>query len=546
MTLPITIAYGSLTIGGSSTDYYPVGSYGYEEDRLQGWGIFRSDVVVRGSSASDLAGNVSAMKTELEKVSQSVTVTINSQTVVSWSHSSNTGFSSHCRFLRVEDHPANGSLAEVWSLAITVGLPMSQKGGRRNSSWSVTYSPSRIREITLQAEFTALSSNDALAQYQAASGMADFEAAVKSHTGITYWRLISENYSPTDTSSSSSAVAAKTLTATKTFREITADQYAGAGWSMEGFVEPQVNIVRRHVTTTNSHLNGYFPEPGFLVVVTFSSSVNHSLYATAASLHALYESTLIPYLTNLVAEVFGAQYISLVDETNGIDKSAHGFIGTTLVYRCAGRTGVISFKYSEMFDVDFGLLPVPLSGGGALDYSVYQGPASVVRSVSMQKVYVAGTSSPLPDLSIAKDIEHVSSGTAAAVAAVGNTFGNNPAVQAIGALAGMLGGVGAAVEQYVEAGADSPNIGGPEASALAALKAVPVRKTLTRVPLFDGLRGIREPLIEETMTVTHSFVAFATSSSPEAEEGGGGGGNQPQSGDNMAAIEISLLGEIVG
>ena len=189
VTRELSISYGSLTIGGTSQVFIPMGGWIFERDYREG--RVSAEVLVRGTSTADLNTQLGTFLGQIKLRNQALTVIVNSQTIVSASHTNATGFNTYAEAREKVDSEAQTGLTRHYDVEWRFQVPeTSALAGRRDSSVSVRYTASRLRTVTIRCEYTAISSAGALAQYQAAIGA--YASSVQTLLGITAWQLIRE------------------------------------------------------------------------------------------------------------------------------------------------------------------------------------------------------------------------------------------------------------------------------------------------------------------------------------------------------------------
>lgn len=179
----LTITYGGYSVGGDQANRRLDGLY--ISDQGFDSGSVEYSFVVSGATEQAFASEVSVAEAAFHVPYQALTITLGSQTIKSYSHSSSTGFNAQPKILKRGDFVDSGR-ARRYTVRIEFGLPADviSLAGRRTSNVNVDYLPSRRRMVTISGTWTAIGSTTARAQYEAQIGA--YATSVLDALGGTY------------------------------------------------------------------------------------------------------------------------------------------------------------------------------------------------------------------------------------------------------------------------------------------------------------------------------------------------------------------------
>lgn len=220
-----SITYGSLTVGGSDANFL-----GPVEDTLAVFQSRRSarvvfDFIVYSTSGATFLSKQQDALSQFRTPRAQLTIDAPSgleDYIPTAGASGNVGFDAEPTIVMVPD-PLNCDVFQRYRATIDVSLPetLSGQGGRRDNMEMESFEPNRRRTVTISGTYTALTSNNARAQYedQIATYATAALAKVESDSSVK-WQLVDENQRVNDTD--------KMLEFSRTYREITLAQNASA------------------------------------------------------------------------------------------------------------------------------------------------------------------------------------------------------------------------------------------------------------------------------------------------------------------------------
>lgn len=190
----LSIRYGDLTMGGDSD--YPLDGYHevtHDHESVDiSWSFF-----VTSDSEDGFVSKCKDVETRLRRPYQDLEITLGRSLLFRRRQSDNTGLDSQPEVSKGGD-PADTGRSRLYRVRVRMGLPADNVDtlGHRRSSISVAYSPSRRKTVTIEGMFTAVTSNDARAQYEAK--IATFCTSALTAIGGTF-ELIGEPVTRTST-----------------------------------------------------------------------------------------------------------------------------------------------------------------------------------------------------------------------------------------------------------------------------------------------------------------------------------------------------------
>lgn len=371
MAKEYAISYAGVTLGGSSSDYHIDGAYTFEQTGVEGGkmiGRVSCEVVIAKSPAyseAQFATAVDALEVAFSKPRQDLTVVLGSATLISWSHSSNTGFNARPRCEKIGS-PEDTARSRRYRVSVEVDLPadLSGQNGRRDSRVEVHYDPSRIRTVTITGHYTALSGSSARAQYESASP-AYFSSIISGLTGGGTFEIIEEQVNNDD--------ANKLAEFRIVYREIIYNQTSGGADS--------TTIVRHTVTfaKVQPSTETYMKNNRALatIVATYAAHVNKTV---STDLENLWSGTLRNYVIAQFDSIFNATAKGIRTENLSIDKT-NNTINCSLEFVAVMRNSddFLEVSITEAFDETTGFVFTGSYAGNPVGMHVDVGWHTILR-----------------------------------------------------------------------------------------------------------------------------------------------------------------------
>ena len=122
VTNRLQIVYGTITIGGSNQNYIPNSNNGqWSLTKDYSTATFSFNVVVLGSSEADLNTKATALEAEFRTPKLDLTVTIDSNTFISWAHASEVGLNAVPTIEKI-DSPVSSQRSREYNCSVSVTL----------------------------------------------------------------------------------------------------------------------------------------------------------------------------------------------------------------------------------------------------------------------------------------------------------------------------------------------------------------------------------------------------------------------------------------
>lgn len=330
VTRDFTIVYGSLTIGGS-TDYLIPGKVtfakGYETSSVA------FQVLVQSTSDATFKTNCATVEAAFRSPRQAFTLTVNSQTHLSFAHASgstgNTGFNAAPTITKSGSKADTGN-SRLYDVSITFQMPadLSGQSGRQSGNVVVDYDPSRRIVITIQGRYTALASNNAKAQYDAAIG--SYSSAVLSAygSGLTF-DLVREDINPDESD--------KTCDFTRVYQQVLYASTSG-GLDHASIQSSTIRYARQRPAPGDS------PGKAARRLETIAATIDCSVDNTVTTdIWGLYNTSIRPYLISQAQSKFSPSSTAIVDETRDFDPTSNRLTATLTFQMVIGGGGTIAY-----------------------------------------------------------------------------------------------------------------------------------------------------------------------------------------------------------
>lgn len=329
VTRELTVTYGSTTVGGTSDVNLLHGPV--LVDRSYGVTRVSFEVFVRSDTEANFGTNVRNLLSAFRTPRQDLTVVQGSETLLSLSHSSNTGMNAAPRIRKSDRGNTGRSQRYVVEIDFDEPADLSGTSGRQTATERLTIGSNGVRTITLRGVYTALSGNGAKAQYD--SAVATYASGVISALGggATY-ELLSEDVQPDDED--------KRLDFSRVYRELIADQ-SQAGRDHAALKGATMRVRPARVApgdsdTTASRLGE--------ISVSYRAAVDKT---QSTDLKGLWDGTILPHIAQRVRTLSGASSLALVrsepdfdPDTNTIQATMSwmGVLGGNLIESRTERT----------------------------------------------------------------------------------------------------------------------------------------------------------------------------------------------------------------
>lgn len=314
VTRELSITYGTKTIGGTSTSCFITGVHRLFKNYERA--VVECDVVCRGTSEADFNTQCAALEAAFRKPNQLLKITIGSTDFLTLTHTGNTGTLGRASCEKV-GHDMDSGRARMYRVAVVVQLPadLTGKDGLREAEIEVSATASGVRGYKVTGTYTALSSNDAVDQYEA-SFDALLDALETALTGT--WRRTDHRYARDDED--------KTLRFTRTAIEQLSTVLDNAALRGQRIV-----VTRAHVAPGD--YQGV--ERPIELLVFYDTSVDKD---STTDLEGTWESTILPWLLSHAQAVAGASSLALIKSSPTFDTAGNRITATLELFAVAGST----------------------------------------------------------------------------------------------------------------------------------------------------------------------------------------------------------------
>lgn len=329
ITRSLSITYNSYTVDGTSGKH-PHGAIPYRYSRGFGTGTFSFEFVITAASASALSTAVAAAEAAFRTPHASLSVTLQSQTMVSWVPGSGTAKNIQPSISKIGD-PWDTGRSQLLAVTITADLPADKdsRSGRRMADVNLSYDASGRGHLVLEGEWTFTSSNPtASAQY--AASFSTWASAVLSAIGGS-WVVVNRNLPREDTD------------ATVRFRVEYAELLLTAAAS--GIVDQSLTVsVAVDTGSGQSKRDGETPLRFATISVDYAAAVDRSV---TTNLSGLYEQ-ILPWLANRVRENVTSSALSLDRSEPRYDRTGNR-LAISQTYSAALEGSLVSYLRDEAY-----------------------------------------------------------------------------------------------------------------------------------------------------------------------------------------------------
>jgi hypothetical protein len=367
MARELKITYGTASVGVGTS--YPLLDKQYEISNGVERGHVSFTFAVSASTEANFATACNDIEAAFAKRNQDVSVVLGSSTVLSYSHSGNTGFNSRAE-VEKHDEEGNSGRSRRYHVRIEYERPASDASGRRDSSVRVETESGGRRIVSVSGVWTALSTSSAWAQYNAQ--IASFCSAVMTALGITYWEKVSEPQAEYDFDN-------KLLRFSREMKEIIWPQL-NATYDDSAIIDPVLSIQRKRVAPGDYGIAVRLAE----LTVTYSCWIDKSVTTNLDSKW----SSIKTYLVGYVKQLAGADAVALVDESPSFDPISNRIMATMEIQAVIGGKLLECREETEDY-VNTGVALVPAWKEDKENLSKYrfQGPGTVRRVVRRRRLF---------------------------------------------------------------------------------------------------------------------------------------------------------------
>jgi len=506
VTRELDIAYGALSIGGSSEYFMPTGKYSYSRGNVD-YEVEMS-VLVRGSTTTEFESKLDEFLGEIQKRDQDFTLTINGREIVTANASDNSGLNNRATARKTGGDHDTG-LSSLYDVTFSGELPQDQSGlsGRRDSSVEVDYQASRIASVTIKTVYTALSSNQARAQYEAS--IATYAASIMTTLGVTAWGLTSETSGPSDDQDN-------VIQSTRVYKTMHS-KHSDSAFNDSRLRDPVFSITRAVSGPGDFNKDGETPARRLVdVTAEFSAGLD----STQTTDEDIWDSLILPEMIGQTLAAFGSESrAALIGEEPSL---------AWVDNRIAGRIRLLVTNGGNLLEKsqvvtesnEFGNRVTPVVGPDAYTAVVERGPGTFVVTTETTERRVTGSGG----------------GGGSGNSLFGTTLFNGwaPQEHSNSSFAGSPGGSEGSIQTFA---GDEARSREPSRTSRSGAPSVPVsirQITRTQPNVVLGIPGSGYQLNTEVVTITRvvQFVNAPTTSGGasapnSASDDSGAGGDDP-------------------
>lgn len=386
----LSVTYGSRTLGGS-TDIDIDGPVRIVRDADSAQ--VSCYIIATAASSSAAATLWAALESDLTTPHLALTVTMDSETVLSLSPvvGTNTGFNSRASLEKAGTPTLDSRLSRRYHWSVHYDRPANlySSSGRRTSNSTIQRDAGKIGGVTISAEYRALGGNDAYDQY--VSAISAFATAIFARFDITQSRYELREESAVDDDRD------KIVNITQRWAEIVWPDSPGT-YNNSAIAETRLAITKSQET------GGYSPGgPTVARVVTLSVSYSTRVPPAAAEgtpdIAGIYRSICRPAIIDAVRRLFQTAAIKVEQYT--LDPTTRAITAAWQLIAYPGAVDQYTRRDTEMTDEGRVILPVWAPSNDRRDSAyVYDGPRIVQHSTeemwSAEPNYVPSPADP-PD-----------------------------------------------------------------------------------------------------------------------------------------------------
>jgi hypothetical protein len=366
VTRTLKITYAGLLCGGTS-DYLIHGKWSMS--KTYGKASISFQVLVQNDSASTFQTNCAALEAAYRTPRGTLTVESESQTLLSYTPSSNTGFHSEPSITKAGDPRADTGRSRLYNCSVTFDLPADLSGvsGRAYATTNIDYDASQRRRITITGRYTALGSNGSLAQYNSAGPTYCASVLSSVASGGTF-DLVDEQKIPEDQD--------KWCDFSRTYLEVLYGT-ASATLSHASIRASNVTFQRSRVAPGDS------PGKNVKRLETITARVDCSIDNTVTTdIETLWTGTIRPYLLTKIKSTFSVTTIADVVEDGQYDHTSNR-LSASVTCSCV-VAGATTFEYRSTVKIttDTGELLQPAYGGSRYSKYKFDGIAERYRETT--------------------------------------------------------------------------------------------------------------------------------------------------------------------
>lgn len=364
------ITYGTYTVGGTTDKLIDASLQRLRIERRYLAVSVEFDFIVTGSSYAAFKTACNDAEVAFAKPRQRLQIKLGASTIDDYNPtagaSGNSGFDAAPSIQKIGD-VADTGLSRRYRARVEVATPADLTGqsGRGDSAIEVAFSPSRRRTVTITGFYTALTSNDARAQYNAQG--ATYAASVLTTLGGTY-ELVEEVAGPSNDSD-------KRIEFRRVYEEVLLNQASGT--------LDHADIARQSLVVFKTRVApGDTPGSGAERLHELRIGYEAFFDKTAVTdLHAAYTGTVRPWILQHLADTFGASSTAIIEEAPEID-AVNRVIRCSMRVLAVGGSAVVAHVLVREIREQKGKVFIPVWNGDPYAAYVFVGHSIRLRTTT--------------------------------------------------------------------------------------------------------------------------------------------------------------------
>ena len=363
-TRELSFAYGGFTVGGSSGR--EITGIMRREKRFKEV-VFEVTFDIGKTTQATFDTEVAAVEDAFRKPYQNLILTTGS-TTETYSQSANTWLEPIPEIIKQEENASGRS--RRYTVRIVAGLPANTGGetvtGLQEHAVDVAYDGARIRTISITGTFTAVTSNDARAQYEAQ--IASLESSI-----FTALSIAAANRELVEEPQGEQSYNNKTIQFRRVWRELVFSQ-GGSTLNDSGLVKQEFRVHRKRMAPGDTATN---TKRLVEISVEYFAIVDATV---TTDLKAKYNAIRGWIIAQAVATQGGGS-AALVDETFTPNFDLNTITVGMTIFMTSG-SNIIEDELSTEDYFEFGGVLVPAWTGNSMSKYRYQGPAKRIRTIT--------------------------------------------------------------------------------------------------------------------------------------------------------------------
>lgn len=376
VTNPQKLTWGSYEIGGS-TERLIVGIHRQQETNTT-WSI-TLDVLIRGSSDAAFAAACAELESEFTKRRQRILWQLGSATEKDANPTGNLILNSFAQIDKVGTPGADSDRSRLYTVTLGGEKPATDTSGRRDVTMTIEYDGSRIRTVTFSGVWTALTSNGALAQYEAQIASYCSSALGALTPSATFEVTKPERIERDDQDD--------LVRFTRTYRQVPANQPGGSPDSA-AIVDPQVIFSKAQDATGDS--GGGKVRRLDVVTARFECEID---ITQTTNIKQLWEATVLPWIKSQFVSAWAPSDWGIGIERCDLIPFTNRLVGEVQFHAAINATDVVQSVVTSTFEGETGLVFTGAWNGDPDAFYVDQGKRNR-RRIGIKAVRVLGTIKP--------------------------------------------------------------------------------------------------------------------------------------------------------